>query len=137
MLARDFPDVQSILIAWHERVIAAHLGELAALADRPGTAGQRLRAVLGAYAAIEHAHRDHPLAAALHGGAHHLEGRRRLRALLAGLLEEAGRAGELRDDVAPDELAAYCVSALGAAREVTDDRGRGRIAALTLDALRR
>jgi AcrR family transcriptional regulator len=136
-LYKYFPDVESILIAWHERVIAGHLGELTALADRPGTARERLQAVLGAYAAIEHAHRDHPLAPALHGGAHHLEGRRRLRALLAGLLEEAARAGELRDDVMPDELAAYCLAALAGAREVETTVAAARIAALTLDTLRR
>jgi AcrR family transcriptional regulator len=136
-LYKYFPDVQSILIAWHERRIAAHLGRLAALADGTGTARERLRAVLGAYAAIEHAQRHHPLAPALHGGAHHLEGRRRLRGLLASLLEEAARAGELRDDVVPDELAAYCLAALAGAREVETGAAAARFAALTLDALRR
>jgi AcrR family transcriptional regulator len=61
-LYKYFPDVQSILIARHERAIATHLRQLTALANADGQPMQRLTAVLEAYAAIEHAHGDHPLA---------------------------------------------------------------------------
>ena len=132
-LYKYFPDVESVLIAWHERALATHLDELSSLARGPGSPRRRVGAVLDAYAAIEHAHRDHPLAHVLHVGAHYLDGRRRLGALLA----EAAEAGELRDDVAPDLLAAYCINALAAAREATGGVAARRIAALTLDALRR
>jgi AcrR family transcriptional regulator len=136
-LYRYFPDVESILVGWHERVIAAHLEQLAERADGPGPPLERLRAVLGAYAAIEYAHRDHPLAPALHAGPHHLEGRRRLAALLERLLAEAAVVGAIRDDVDPGELAAFCINALGGAREVAEPAGADRIAAVTVDALRR
>ena len=41
---------------------------------------------------------------------------RQVRGLIRDLLAEAAGAGELRDDVAPDELASYCLHALTAAR---------------------
>jgi AcrR family transcriptional regulator len=132
-LYKYFSDVESILVAWHEREIGTHLAQLIALADAPGSPVQRLTSVLDAYAAIERRHHDHPLAATLHGGPHHLEGRRRLRSLLAGLIDAAARAGVVRDDVPVEDLAAFCINALGAAGEA---RGAD-IAGLTLDALRR
>jgi AcrR family transcriptional regulator len=136
-LYKYFPDVGSILLAWHERAIDAHLVELAALAARPGTPLTRLHAVLGAYAAIEHGHHDHPLAPALHGAPHHLEGRRRLGELLTALLRDAAQAGQLRDDIAPAELAVYCINALGAAREAPDAAAAARVADVTADGLLR
>ena len=45
-LYKYFHDVEAILLAWHERQIAGHLAQLAEAADRPGTPGARLAAVL-------------------------------------------------------------------------------------------
>ena len=45
-LYKYFPDIEAILMAWHERDVLAHLQELAALADRPGRPLERLGAVL-------------------------------------------------------------------------------------------
>jgi AcrR family transcriptional regulator len=53
-LYKYFPDVEAILFAWHERQITAHLAQLEELRDQPGDAGQRLEAVLEAYALISH-----------------------------------------------------------------------------------
>src|SRR5437764_14862660 len=67
-LYKYFPDVESIMAAWHERQITGHLQELAALRDGPGGAGERLTAVLDAYALIQqrrHGH-DAEIGAALH-----------------------------------------------------------------------
>src|SRR5215213_4907635 len=55
-LYKYFPDVESILLAWHERQVDRHLEQLAAVRDRPGLPGARLEAVLEAYALILHAH---------------------------------------------------------------------------------
>jgi hypothetical protein len=38
-----------------------------------------------------------------------------LRTMIRDLLSEAGAAGQVRDDVAPDELASFCLHALAAA----------------------
>src|SRR5215813_5174727 len=53
-LYKYFPDVESILIAWHERHVAGHLAQLAALRTAPGDPVPRLEAVLQAYALIRH-----------------------------------------------------------------------------------
>src|SRR5436305_3937061 len=41
-LYKYFPDVDAILIAWHQRQVDAHLAELARIRDQPAAAGQRL-----------------------------------------------------------------------------------------------
>src|SRR5436305_4190182 len=58
-LYKYFPDVEAILLVWHERQIAAHLAHLAEIRDRAGNAGARLDAVLEAYALIAHESRGH------------------------------------------------------------------------------
>src|SRR5204862_2019054 len=68
-LYKYFPDIEAILLAWHQRQIAGHLAQLADVRDQPGDAGQRLEAVLEAYALISHeshGHRDTELAALMH-----------------------------------------------------------------------
>jgi hypothetical protein len=51
-------------------------------------------------------------------------------------LEEAATAGELRDDVTPDELAHYCLHALQAAGSLPTEAAVHRLVALTLAGLR-
>src|SRR5262245_28884384 len=127
-LYKYFPDVEAILVAWHERQVHAHLERLAAVRDRAGAAGGRLAAVLEAYARIAHESRAHHGAAlgevaarlhrderSAHGGEHVARARRQLLAFLRDLLAEGAETGEVRADVAPDELAVYCLRALGGA----------------------
>ena len=45
-LYKYFPDVDSILLAWHERQISAHLEQLGEVRDRGGTPYGRLESVL-------------------------------------------------------------------------------------------
>jgi len=68
-LYKYFPDVEAILVAWHERQIAGHLAQLAQIRDQAEHAGARLKAVLEAYALIVHDHHGSDLAALLHRGA--------------------------------------------------------------------
>src|SRR5438132_8623600 len=51
-LYKYFPDVEAILVAWHERQVAGHLERLGEVRDRAHDAGDRLEAVLEAYALI-------------------------------------------------------------------------------------
>src|SRR5215208_3172861 len=53
-LYKYFPDVEAILLAWHERHVSDHLEHLAEVRDQAGGAGERLEAVLEAYALISH-----------------------------------------------------------------------------------
>ncbi len=88
-LYKYFPDVEAILSAWHGCQIAGHLAQLAAVQDRPGDPGQRLQAVLEAYALISyesHGHRDTELAALLHRGGQVVRAEQELRHLLLHLV---------------------------------------------------
>src|SRR5258706_15141215 len=82
-LYKYFPDVEAILAAWHERQIARHLQQLAEIRDQAGGAGERLGAVLEAYALIQHEHHGTELAALLHRGEHVARAHRGLRHLIA------------------------------------------------------
>ena len=135
-LYKYFPSVEAILLGWHERQIAGHLRQLEGLASRSGDAGERLEAVLEAYAQITHAHGGGELAA-LHLAEHVDRAREQLGALIAGLVAEAAAAaaGTVRDDVSADELANYCMHALAAARSLPTKAAVGRLVAVTLKGL--
>jgi AcrR family transcriptional regulator len=135
-LYKYFPDVEAILVAWHEGQVAGHLGQLARIRDRPGSPGARLRAALEAYAAIRQEHHDAELAKLLHRGEHMTHAEQHLRDLLAGLLAECADAGEIRDDASPQELASYCLHALGAASALPSKAAVRRLVEVTLGGLR-
>jgi AcrR family transcriptional regulator len=136
-LYKYFPGVEAILLAWHERHVAGHLARLAELRDVPGGAGVRLAAVLEEYALITH-ERPHgtELAALAHRGEHLAHAERHLESMVRGLLAAAAAAGEARDDVPADELAAYCLHALAAAGALPSREAVGRLVAVTLAGLR-
>lgn len=135
-LYRYFPDVESVLVAWHERQVARHLSHLAAIRDRAGDARERLEAVLTAYGLIQYEHHDTPLAALLHQGEHVAAARRRLAGFIEDLVTEGAAAGDLRDDVPADELAAYCIHALTAAGDLSAEAAVHRLVAVILAGLR-
>jgi AcrR family transcriptional regulator len=134
-LYKYFPDVEAILIAWHERQVSSHLEQLARLRDEVSDAGKRLEAVLQAYALIRHEHRHNDLAALLHQGAHVARAQEHLRQFIRDLLREAAEIGAVRDDVAPDELANYCLNALAAASTLPSKAAVLRLVTLTLAGL--
>ena len=139
-LYKYFPDVEAILHAWHERQITAHLGYLAEVRGQAATAIERLEAVLQAYALIAHEsqeHRDTELAAVLHRDEHVPRAEQKLRQMVRELLSDAAAAGDLRDDVAPEELTSYCLHALAAARNMQSKAAVRRLVAVTLAGLRR
>jgi AcrR family transcriptional regulator len=138
-LYKYFPDVEAILAAWHERQIAAHLQQLTDLRDQAGDAGQRLNAVLEAYALISHdthGHHDSELAAILHRDEQVTRAQHQLRDMIRDLLTEAVATGEVRNDVAPDELASYCLHALAAAGSLPSKAAVQRLVTVTLAGLR-
>jgi AcrR family transcriptional regulator len=135
-LYRYFPDVEAILLAWHERQISSHLAHLAEVRDRTGNAADRLGAVLQAYALLTHEHEDTDLAASLHRGAHVGHAEKHLLDFTRDLLAEGARSGALRDDVPPAELAGYCLHALAAARTLPSKAAVKRLVTITLDGLR-
>src|SRR5919199_6031342 len=97
-LYKYFPDVEAILLAWHERQVTGHLEYLAEVRDRAGDAGERLEAVLEAYALISHQSREHhgtELAALVHRGEHMARAQRQLSDLIRDLLIEAVETGDV------------------------------------------
>jgi AcrR family transcriptional regulator len=135
-LYKYFPDVEAILVAWHERQVARHLDYLAQVRDQAGDAGERLQAVLEAYARIRHQHPDIQPAALLHQGAHMVRAQQQLHDFLQALLTEAAQTGDVRDDIAPSELASYCQYALEAASALPSTAAVHRLVQVTSAGLR-
>jgi AcrR family transcriptional regulator len=117
-LYKYFPDVETILSAWHQRHFEAHLAELRRIQQRTADPVARLQAVLRRYADICRKRRrygDDELAAVLHRSAEVRKFQRQLLDLISGLTADAVEAGAVRQDVPAEELANYCVHALAAA----------------------
>jgi AcrR family transcriptional regulator len=138
-LYKYFPDVEAILIAWHERHVVAHLEHLAAARDQATEPGKRLRAVLDAYAFIAHGmshqHYGSELTTLVHRDEHVAHAQQQLHDLIRDVLTEAAKAGDIRDDFAPEELATYCCHALAAAGSLPSEAAVRRLVTLTLAGL--
>lgn len=134
-LYKYFPDIESILAAWHERHIAAHLHHLAEVSEaaRPG---DRLKAVLREYATLSRRHGNGSDLAALHQGEHMSRAHAHLHEFITTLLREAAGRGEARDDIPAGELAAYCLHALTAASVLSSEAALGRLINVTLTGVR-
>ncbi|MBD0328642.1 MAG: TetR/AcrR family transcriptional regulator [Thermoleophilia bacterium] len=138
-LYKYFPSVEAILRAWHARQIGRHLEQLAALRDQAAEPLARLEAVLAGYARILYESRrghDDALAALLHRDEQVAAAEHRLRAMIGDLLVAAADAGDVRDDVPPDELAAYSLHALPAAGRLPSKEAVERLVGLVLTGLR-
>jgi AcrR family transcriptional regulator len=138
-LYKYFADVESILLAWHDREIAGHLHYLAEVRDRADDTGKRLEAVLEAYALLSHhphGHQDRSVAAVLHRQERFAQAQSEVHQMISDLLVAAAKAGEVRKDVPPDELATYCVHALGGAGARRSKAAVRRLVSVTLAGLR-
>jgi AcrR family transcriptional regulator len=138
-LYKYFSDVETILLAWHERQIARHLDHLADVRDETAEAGERLEAVLEAYALIlyeSRGHHDTELAGLLHRDEQVAQAHQKLHAMIRDLLAEAKERGHIRIDIAPDELANYCLYSLAAASSLSSTVAVRRLVTITLDGLR-
>jgi AcrR family transcriptional regulator len=137
-LYKYFPDVEAILAAWHARHVARHLEHLASVRDQAGgSAAQRLEAVLTAYALITHERpQGTELAAVVHHGPHIAQAEQHLLGFLGDLIADGARAGELRDDAAPAELASYCLHSLNAAGRLPSAAAVRRLVTVTMAGLR-
>lgn len=159
-LYKYFPDVEAILVAWHEQHVDRHIEHLAEVRDRSDDPGERVEVVLEAYALMtyERAHghaggepaaqaqrgargrraHEHPggeIAALVHRREHVARAEGRLNEFMRDLLSEAVKAGKVRRDVAPDELARYCIHALAAAAGLRSKPAVRRLVTMTLSGL--
>ncbi|MEX2624235.1 MAG: TetR/AcrR family transcriptional regulator [Acidimicrobiia bacterium] len=143
-LYKYFPDVESILAAWHQRQISQHLAQLNQVRDSPGTPIQRLEAVLTAYAHIQRQrtrhHQHHPhgreLSVLLHSDDQVAKAQHELHNIVKDLVEQAALAGAIRDDISTIELTGYCIHALEAAGHAPSDKAVTRLVSLTLAGMR-
>jgi AcrR family transcriptional regulator len=134
-LYKYFAGVEAILVAWHERHVTGHLEYLAEVRDQAVGAGERLEAVLEVYALISHEHHGTEVAALLHRGEHVARAQQQLSDLIRDLLIEGAETGDIRDDVAPGELASYCLHALAAASSLPSKAAVRRLVMVTLAGL--
>jgi AcrR family transcriptional regulator len=136
-LYKYFSGVEAILVAWHERQVTGHLEYLVRVRDQAGDADERLEAVLEAYAFIVYQYHGTELAALVHRGEHVARAQQHLGRLIQELLTEAAEAGDVRDDIAPFELANYCLYALVAASSLPSNASVRRLVTLVLAGLHR
>jgi AcrR family transcriptional regulator len=134
-LYKYYSDVESILLSWHERQISQHLRHLAQIRDQPGDAVDRLTAVLEAFAEISHQRHGTELSALLHSGDHLTHAQQHLHDFITGLIAQGAAEGAVRGDIAPGELATYCLHALTAASALPAGAALHRLVELTLTAL--
>ncbi len=95
--------------------------------------------MLEAYALLSrHArgHQDARFAALLHRDERVARAERQVHQLIRDLLAAAAKAGQVRDDVPPEELASYCVHALAGAGPQRSKAMVGRLVSVTMDGLR-
>lgn len=138
-LYKYFPDVEAILVAYHQQHVDTHVEALTEVAGGPGEAVERLAAVLAQYALICHhrgRHGTDELMVLLHRPEHVADAGEKMTTLLSGIIAEAAAMGAIRKDAEPDELANYCVHALSAAGKVGSRTAVDRLVNLTLAALR-
>ncbi|NEC26935.1 TetR/AcrR family transcriptional regulator [Streptomyces sp. SID8111] len=138
-LYKYFPDVESILLAWHERQTGHHLEHLTRVRDRSTDASERLEAVLRAFALMRYetsGHQDSGLAAFLHRDPQVARAQGQLHGMIEELLADGARDGSVRGDVPPGELAAYCLHALTAAGGLPSRAAVLRLVTVTLDGVR-
>jgi hypothetical protein len=110
---------------------------LAAVRDQAaGSPAQRLEAVLTAYALITHERpQGTELASLVHRGPHIAGAEQQLRGFIIEVIAAAAQAGELRGDAAPNELASYCLHALGAAGGLPTEAAVRRLVVVTMTGL--
>jgi AcrR family transcriptional regulator len=135
-LYKYFPDVEAILNAWHERQVSSHLQHLTQTRDKTEEADKRLEAVLEAFALVSHELHNSELANLLHRGDHVVRAHHQLNALIRDLLAEGVKSGQIRNDIAPQELASFCLHALTAASNLPTKAAVRRLVAVTLAGLK-
>ena len=134
-LYKYFPDVEAMLVAWHERQVTAHIEHLLELRGQGGDAAARLQTVLEHYAFMQRKAQATELAVFVHRDEHLAQAQQHLSDLIRDLLTEGVQAGCIRDDVAAGELASYCLHALRGAAGLESEAAVRRLVAVTLGGL--
>lgn len=143
-LYKYFPDVETILAAWHQRQIRQHLTHLGEVRDQAQEPEDRLKAVLTAFAHIQRDRARHghgqphgsELAVLLHTDDQLAQAQHEVHEMIGELITDAATTGTIRSDVSSEELAGYCIHALEAARHTPSEEAVSRLVMLTLAGIR-
>ncbi len=136
-LYKYYPEVGALLAAWQTRQVASNVGALVLARDRAKGPEARLTALLKTYAALVYEQHSPELLALLQHTAAAIRGYDELEEMLSEVIAEGVATGSWRGDVSPEELARFCVHALGAASTATSQAAVARLVTVTVDALRR
>lgn len=134
-LYKYFAGVDEVLVAWHERLLDEHVRALRAEVEGGLDPAERLVSGLRAYTELA-AHQPSAASSVLHGHGHAEDSADEVESLFTDLLQAAADHGAIRDDVAAQELAVYCIGALGGARHLPSRAAARRLVATVLDGLR-
>lgn len=134
-LYKYFPDLDAILIAWHERHVRSHLEHMSELREGAGDPLWRLRAVLEHYARVQYQAGHTSLTALLHRDEHVIDAQQQLTDIIRDLLVQGVKAGKVPADVATEELAEYCLCALAAAGKAQCEAAIDRLVTVVLRGL--
>jgi AcrR family transcriptional regulator len=137
-LYKYFPDVESIMLAWHDREVRGHLAYLAEVRDRTEDPAQRLESVLEAYAMLtrhDHGH-DPGFAELFHRDDRMRRAHSQVQRMIRDLVVAAAEAGQVRTDVPPEELAAFCLNAMSGTRTRNSRAAVRRLVSVTMAGLR-
>ena len=134
-LYKYFPDIETVVRAWHEQQVQSHLDRMMRIAQGSADASILLREVLEDYATGMSRSHLGDVGAVLHREAGIADAQRQLTDLLERLIAQANRDGGLRSDVPPRVLATYCVHALAASRHLRSPRDVRRLVDVTFDGL--
>jgi AcrR family transcriptional regulator len=138
-LYKYFPDVESIMLAWHEGKVIGHLDYLAEVRDQAADTGEQLRAVLEAWALISqrfHGHHGAAMEKLLQRSGPPAHAQQQLTRLFRDLIADAAKTDQARDDVPLEELANYCLHAVGAAGSLPSKAAVQRLVEVILTGLR-
>ncbi|WP_299168264.1 TetR/AcrR family transcriptional regulator [uncultured Arthrobacter sp.] len=119
-LYKYFPDVETLLAAWHERQVGEHLAGLDKIRSEAAGTGRPLQAVLEAYALIVYDRPSHDASApALHRATHIDHAHQHLEAFIADLIRADAQESAADLAMDPADLARYCIEALSSARSLS------------------
>jgi AcrR family transcriptional regulator len=106
--------------------------------DRHAAQGDTAKHARERHGRLSHSHGRHSgeIAALVHRSEHVAGVEARLIEFVSDVLKEAAKAGKVRRDVPPRELAQFCLDALGAARALPSRPAVRRLVAVTLSGLR-
>ncbi|NJC22675.1 AcrR family transcriptional regulator [Arthrobacter pigmenti] len=135
-LYKYFPDVESLLAAWHERQVREHLAGLEGIGRETAGTGRQLQAVLEAYALMIYDRPGHDTSTpVLHQGSHIDHAHQHLEAFIADLIraDAQEKAADLAMD--PTDLARYCIKALSSAGSLSSRGAVSSLVAVTVRGL--